>query len=80
VRRWATKGSGNLEGGGVGKKGGTEGGQFTSNLGPRWKVPVTARRVPSEWKGEQKGGKGEWNKVSKGRLKQGGSATYNYAL
>ncbi len=26
-------------------------GQFTSNLRPRWTDPVTARRVPSKWRG-----------------------------
>ncbi len=29
-------------------KGWERGGQFTSNLRPRWKDPVTARRVPSK--------------------------------
>jgi hypothetical protein len=29
-------------------KGGERGGQFTSNLRPRWTDPVTARRVPSK--------------------------------
>jgi hypothetical protein len=29
-------------------KGGTREGQFTSNLRPRWTIPVTARRVPSK--------------------------------
>jgi hypothetical protein len=36
-----------------------KGGQFTSNLRPRWTIPVTARRVPSKWKGVQRGRKGE---------------------
>ncbi len=49
-------GSGNLEGGGFGE-GWVRGGQFTSNLRPRWTDPVTARRVPSKWKGN-KGNKG----------------------
>ncbi len=40
-------GSGNLEGGGRGE-GWHRGGQFTSNLRPRWTDPVTARRVPSK--------------------------------
>ncbi len=31
--------------------------QFTSNLGTRWTDPVTARRVPSKQKGEQRGAK-----------------------
>jgi hypothetical protein len=30
-------------------------GQFTSNLRPRWTIPVTARRVPSKYKGGTKG-------------------------
>ncbi len=29
-------------------KGRDKGGQFTSNLIPRWTIPVTARRVPSK--------------------------------
>jgi hypothetical protein len=37
---------------------GNEGGQFTSNPGKRWVDPVTARRVPSKWKGTNKGSKG----------------------
>jgi hypothetical protein len=37
---------------------GNEGGQFTSNPGKRWTDPVTARRVPSKWKGTSKGNKG----------------------
>ncbi len=40
-------GSGNLEGEGLGE-GWVRGGQFTSNLRPRWTDPVTARRVPSK--------------------------------
>jgi hypothetical protein len=46
-------------------KGGTREGQFTSNLRPRWMIPVTARRVPSKYKGEERGS-------SKGRLKARG--------
>ncbi len=34
------------------------GGQFTSNPGKRWTDPVTARRVPSKWKGMNQGSKG----------------------
>jgi hypothetical protein len=41
-------GSGNLEGGGFEERVGKRGGQFTSNLRPRWTDPVTARRVPSK--------------------------------
>ncbi len=35
-----------------------KGGQFTSNLRPRWTDPVTARRVPSKQKGVERGAKG----------------------
>ncbi len=38
-------------------KGGAREGQFTSNLRPRWTIPVTARRVPSKYKGEERGRK-----------------------
>jgi hypothetical protein len=31
------------------REGWVKGGQFTSNLRPRWTDPVTARRVPSKW-------------------------------
>jgi hypothetical protein len=36
-------------------------GQFTSDPRKRWTDPVTARRVPSKWKGKQgeQGGQGE---------------------
>ncbi len=41
-------GAGSLEGrGGLGEGWG-KWGQFTSNLRPRWTIPVTARRVPSK--------------------------------
>ncbi len=49
-------------------KGGERGGQFTSNLRPRWTDPVTARRVPSKWKGIGKGSKRE---SARGVKKQG---------
>jgi hypothetical protein len=39
VRRWVSWGSGNLEGEGLGE-GWVKGGQFTSNLRPRWTIPV----------------------------------------
>ncbi len=48
VRRWVSWGSGNLEGEGWVRGGTREGPQFTSNLRPRWTIPVTARRVPSK--------------------------------
>ncbi len=48
-------------------KGGTKGGQFTSNLRPRWTIPVTARRVPSTV--SRRGYKGEERGNGKGRLK-----------
>ncbi len=50
--------------GGYISKGGKWGVQFTSNRRPRWTDPVTARRVPSKYKGIRKGNKG--NKGSKG--------------
>jgi hypothetical protein len=59
-----------LEGGGVGERVGDRGGQFTSNLGPRWTDPVTARRIPSKSKGVERGAKrskAEQSRVSKGR-------------
>jgi hypothetical protein len=46
VRRWAVGVLG-IWRGRVWVKGWDKGGQFTSNLGPRWTDPVTARRVPS---------------------------------
>ncbi len=52
-------GFGNLEGGGQLGEGWDKWGQFTSNLRPRWTIPVTARRVPSKQKGIQGGDKGE---------------------
>jgi hypothetical protein len=47
VRRWAVGVLGIWKGGGLGEGWG-KGGQFTSNLRPRWTEPVTARRVPSK--------------------------------
>ncbi len=47
VRRWAIGVLGIWKGEGLGKGWG-KGGQFTSNLRPRWTGPVTARRVPSK--------------------------------
>jgi hypothetical protein len=47
VRRWAVGVLGIWEGEGLGEEWG-KGGQFTSNLRPRWTIPVTARRVPSK--------------------------------
>jgi hypothetical protein len=41
-----------------GGNGWDRGGQFTSNLRPRWTDPVSARRVPSKWRGIGKGSKG----------------------
>ncbi len=43
VRHWAVGVLGIWRG-----EGWDKGGQFTSNLGPRWTDPVTARRVPSK--------------------------------
>jgi hypothetical protein len=47
VRRRAVGVLGIWRGEGLGEGWG-KGGQFTSNLRPRWTVPVTARRVPSK--------------------------------
>jgi hypothetical protein len=44
---WAVGVLGIWRGEGLGK-GWNKGGQFTSNLRPRWTDPVTARRVPSK--------------------------------
>ncbi len=54
-------------GGRVWGKGWVRGGQFTSNLRPRWTDPVTARRVPSKWKGVERGARGKQGGISKGR-------------
>jgi hypothetical protein len=47
VRRWAVGVLG-IWRGRVWVKGWAREGQFTSNLRPRWTIPVTARRVPSK--------------------------------
>jgi hypothetical protein len=47
VRRWVSR-FWEFGGGRVWGKGWERGGQFTSNLRPRWTDPVTARRVPSK--------------------------------
>jgi hypothetical protein len=47
VRRWVIGVLGIWKGEGLGK-GWDKGGQFTSNLRPRWMDPVTARRVLSK--------------------------------
>ncbi len=47
VRRWAVRVLGIWKGEGLGE-GWDKGGQFTSNLRPRWTIPVTARRVLSK--------------------------------
>jgi hypothetical protein len=47
VRRWAVGVLGIWRGEDLGE-GWDKGGQFTSNLRPRWTIPVTARRVPSK--------------------------------
>ncbi len=41
------KGGWNFGREGTGGQMGNKGSQFTSNLGLRWTIPVTARRVPS---------------------------------
>ncbi len=58
VRRWAVGVLGIWRGEGLGE-GWDKGGQFTSNLRPRWTYPVTARRVPSKQKGIQREREGE---------------------
>ncbi len=45
-------------GGRVWGEGWNRGGQFASNLRPRWTDPVTARRVPSKLKGSKGEAKG----------------------
>jgi hypothetical protein len=47
VRHWTVRVLGIRKGEGLGE-GWDKGGQFTSNLRPRWMIPVTARRVPSK--------------------------------
>ncbi len=49
-------------------KGGAGEGQFTSNLRPRWTIPVTARRVQVS----RRGYKGEERGSGKARLKARG--------
>ncbi len=44
--------------GGYMSQGREMGSQFTSNLDTRWTDPVTARRVPSKWRGCEWGAKG----------------------
>jgi hypothetical protein len=83
VRRWAT-GFWELGGGGL-REGWVKGGQFTSNLRPRWTDLVTARRVPSKWtkdyreQGEQRergeqGEQGEQVKRAEGNKECKGNA------
>jgi hypothetical protein len=76
VRRWVIGVLGSWRGR-VWGKGRGRGGQFTSNLRPRWTDPVTARRVPSKYTGVKrgaKGSKGEARGISKGRGESKGSA------
>ncbi len=47
VRRWTVGVLGIWRGEGLGEGRG-KGGQFTSNLRPRWTIPVTGRMVPSK--------------------------------
>ncbi len=51
-------------------------GQFMSNPRKRWKDHITARRVPSKWKGEQRGTKG--NKGEQGE--QGDHRVHNPSI
>jgi hypothetical protein len=66
LRRGASWVLGIWRGEGLGK-GRERGGQFTSNLRPRWTDPVTARRVPSKWKGIGKGSKGAMERGARGK-------------
>ncbi len=72
MRRLVTWVLGIWRGEGLGK-GSERGGQFTSNLRPRWTDPVTARRVSKEVKGTRKGSKRE---PARGVKKQGDCAMY----
>jgi hypothetical protein len=75
VRRWAVGVLGIWRGEGLGE-GWDKGGQFTSNLRPRWTIPLTARRVPSLVEGGTKGEKGELARGDKSK----GNAMYNCIL
>ncbi len=57
-------------------KGWVKGGQFTSNLRPRWTDPVTARRVPSKWKWVRKGNNREARGNQQKEKKSKGNAPY----
>ncbi len=59
-------------GGRVWGKGRDRGGQFTSNLRPRWTDPVTARRVPSQYKGAERGARGDKGQSARGEEKARG--------
>jgi hypothetical protein len=59
--------------GGIWARKGKWGVQFTSNREPRWTDPVTARRVPSKWRGIEKGSKGN---AQGEMLKQGECVKY----
>ncbi len=64
VRRWATKGSGNLEGGGAGEKVGA--GEVSSQA--TWDRGGRILSQLGEFQVSRKGSKGGQSKVSKGRL------------
>ncbi len=73
MRRWASWGSGSLEGrGGLGEGWG-KWGQFTSNLRLRWTIPVTAGGCQVSRRGHKGGNKGEPTRREK---KQGECAVY----
>jgi hypothetical protein len=79
VRRWATKNSGNLEGGGVGKKGGTGevSSQATWDRGGRTLSQLGGFQVSRKGsKGEQRG----TEQSQQGEIKARGSAMHNHAL
>jgi hypothetical protein len=73
-RRVLATGFCELGGGGL-RKGWVKGGQSTSNLGPRWTDPVTARRVPSKWT-RKRGKQGEQGEQAKKNGATRGCAVY----
>jgi hypothetical protein len=79
VRRWAIKGSGNLEGGGVGKKGGT--GEVSSQA--TWDRGGWIQSQLGGFQVSRKGSKGERRGTEQSQqreIKARGSAMYKYAL
>ncbi len=64
VRRWAV-GVGNLEGRGELGDGWSKWGQFTSNLRPRWTIPVTAGGCQVSGRGNKAGARGSQQRGGK---------------